>query len=168
MKKMLIFAGVILLLFAALFVVNEMSVKKKDAQYKDNVYGKPASQLNPATVKLLDNPNYEQTISSDALSQKIENKESFFLYFYASDCKYCLATTPHLLDVAKEFNVQLPMVNLRESTEDFAKYNIQATPTLVYYKDGVEAERIVGGMQTPDDKNGNPVEAYKTLFSKYK
>ncbi|TCZ74284.1 thioredoxin [Paenibacillus albiflavus] len=168
MKKMLIFAGIIIILFGALFVVNKLSVQQKEAQYKDNVYGKPVSKLNPATVKLLDNPNYDQTISPSELSQKIDKKESFFMYFYASDCVHCLATTPHLIEMEKEIGVQVPMLNLREATENFAKYNIQATPTLVYFKDGVEVERIVGGMQSKEESSGNPVEDYSTFFNKYK
>lgn len=170
MKKMLIFAGVIILLFGALITVNTLSNQAKDKQFKDNVYGKSVSQLKPATVKLLDNPNYEETIAQANLKNKIADKESFFMYFYASDCVHCMATTPKLVELEKELGVQVLKYNLREYEEDFATYNIHSTPTLVYFKNGVEveADRIVGGMQSAEEKAGNPVDMYKTLFNKYK
>ncbi len=162
-----------------LFIVNKVSNQEEDVQYSDdevvlniddadNVYGKSVSMLNPATVKQLNDPNYDQTISLSELNRKIDKKESFFMYFYASDCGYCIATTPHLIELERELGVQVPMLNLREVTEDFTQYNIQGTPTLVYYKDGVEVERIVGGMQTKEEKYGNPVDDYRTFFNKYK
>ena len=55
--------------------------------------GKKVSSLNPATQELLNDPNYQQIILPDQLKSKVDNKENFFVYFFASDCPHCRATT---------------------------------------------------------------------------
>lgn len=167
MKKILLFAGVILILFAGLYFVNMQSNKAKEAQYKDNVYGKPVSQLHPETIKLLDNPNYQKTIAPQTLSKKIADKESFYLYFYASDCVHCKATTPRLVELEEELGKDIPKVNLRENPELFGTYNITATPTLVYFENGVETDRIVGGLEVKPGDGGNPEATYRDFLTKH-
>lgn len=167
MKKILLFAGVILILFAGLYFVNMQSNKAKEAQYKDNVYGKPVSKLHPETIKLLDDPNYRKTIAPKTLSQKIADKESFYLYFYASDCVHCRATTPKLAALEDELGKDIPKLNLRENPELFSTYKITATPTLVYFENGVETDRLVGGIEVQPGDGGNPEETFREFLSKH-
>ncbi|MNI11442.1 Thioredoxin [compost metagenome] len=168
MKKLLIYLSIVVVLFGALYVVNLQSSKAKDKEFQDNPYGVSASKLDPMTVKQLNDPNYQNLILPKELDAKIKNKESFFLYYYSSTCSHCQATTPVLVPIQKELGIDVKQYNLQEFNEGWKKYNIQYTPTLVYYKEGKEVERIIGGVPETPGGSGNTPEQYKTFFQKYK
>lgn len=134
----------------------------------NEVYGLPQSKLNAATLEILDDPNYQNIILPEELNSKIENKEDFFVYFFASDCPHCRATTPKLMPIADDLGVDLPQFNLREFDSGWRDYNIEYTPTLVYFEDGVEKERLVGGIQEEGANNGYTEDDIKAFFTKYK
>lgn len=164
MKKMMIYLGIIVGLFVILFVVNRASLKAQD----DNVYGVPASQLDSMTVKQLDNPNYQNIILPADLKQKLADKSSLFVYYFSPTCVHCVATTPHLVPLTKELGVDMKMFNLLEFKEGWTDYKLQYTPTLIYYKDGQEVDRIEGGFSM--DKNKPTPESYekfKAFLTKY-
>lgn len=165
MKKVFIYLAVIIVLFGALFIVNQQSERAKNAKYADNIYGINPAQLNPATKNLLDDPNYQSIIVPEQINEKIKNKESFFAYFFSPTCSFCLQTTPVIAPLAKEMQIQLNQYNLLEFVQGYNQYNIQSTPTLVYYKDGVEVDRLVGGIT--DLPDGNTLDTFKAFFTKY-
>lgn len=139
MKKILIFGGIILLLFAALAIVTNMQQKQK---VEGNPYKK--SELHPETVKLLDDPNYQNIILPEELEKKLKNKENVIVYFFSSTCPHCKRTTPILMPLAKEMKVDIVQYNLLEFEEGWDQYHIEATPTLVHFVSGKEADRVVG------------------------
>ncbi|MFB5760512.1 thioredoxin family protein [Paenibacillus medicaginis] len=139
-----------------------------NAGNRSELYNKSVSTLDPATREQLNDPNYQQIILPDALQQKINNKESFFVYFFASDCPHCRVTTPQLMPLADQEGITLHQFNLKEFEEGWNQYHIEFTPTLVYYENGVEKERIVGGLSETAGDNGNTLDQYKSLFEKYK
>jgi len=134
---------------------------------KHPIYGVPESKLNAATRALLDDPNYANTISAETLDEKVNNKEDFFVYMYAATCIYCKETTPVIMPLADELNIHVEQFNLLEYKDYQGKYDIQYTPTLVYFEDGIEKERIVGGVAL-NGAEGNSIEDYKAFFEKYK
>jgi thioredoxin 1 len=85
---------------------------------------------------------------------------------YAATCPYCLATTPDLMKLADDLSVHIDQFNLLEFKSYQQKYNIEYTPTLVYFEDGVEKERIVGGL-SEDSSAGNTIEDYKAFFERH-
>ncbi|MEK3734318.1 thioredoxin family protein [Paenibacillus sp. FSL M8-0334] len=157
-----VFGGIFLILIGALIFLNTQGEKSE-------LYGgKKVSELNPATREILDDPNYQQIILPDQLEQKVQDQESFFVYFFASDCPHCRVTTPELMPLADESGVTLHQYNLREFQEGWRSYNIEFTPTLVYFENGVEKERIVGGLASPGAENGFDVDDFRAFFDKYK
>lgn len=159
MKKLVIYLSIIVALFAAIYVVNVQSNQAKNAKYAGNVYGIAPEKLNPETVKLLDDPNYQNIILPEGLDKKLSAKEDFFLYYFASTCPHCKVTTPVLNPIAKDVAVDIKQFNLEEFKDGWSRYNIQYTPTLVYYKGGKEVERLEG--EQPADK-------FKQFLQKYK
>jgi len=159
-KKLSIFFGVLAVLIVALVVLNNMK--------PDTVYGKPADKLFPATRDLLKDPNYNNIMLPDELNKKIADKDSFFVYFFASDCMHCRFTTPQLKPLADDLGINFHQFNLREFEEYFGKMNIEATPTLVYYKDGVEIDRMKGGLKESETTEGYTLDDFKAFFEKYK
>ncbi len=154
----LIFIGVLVVLIGALVALNRADV--------NSVYAKPTSKMNPETVKLLNDPNYDQIIVPDQLKKKLEAKESGFVYFFAATCPHCRQTTPVLNPMAKELGIALPKFNLDEFAEGWRTYNIKYTPTLVYFKDGKELERLEGGYG--ENGAGHSKDAIKQFLEKHK
>jgi thioredoxin 1 len=159
-KKLSIFFGMLAVLIVALVLLNNLQ--------PDTVYGKPSDDLYPATKEILNDPNYNNIIIPDKLEEKLANKESFFVYYFASDCKHCLFTTPQLKPLADELGINFHQFNLREFDTYFGKMNIEATPTLVYYKDGVESERMKGGLKESSTTVGYSLDDFKAFFNKHK
>jgi len=158
-RKLILYFSVFALLIVALVVVNSQANKASS----DNVYGIPTSQLSPQTVDLLDDPNYQNIILPDELDRKIADKESFFLYYFSSTCPYCMETTPRLNPLIEEVGVDVKQFNLDVYGDGFKKYGIVYTPTLVYYENGVEKERIEGGFG-----NENTEEKFADFLARYK
>lgn len=159
-KKLSIFFGILVLLFGGLFFMDTLK--------KDTVYGKPSDKLFPATRQLLNDSNYNNIILPNELDRKIADKESFFVYYFSADCGFCKQTTPVLKPLADEMGINLHQFNLLEYQEYFGKSNIQATPTLIAYKDGVEIDRIGEGLAVGNSTVGKTVDDFKAFFEKHK
>ncbi len=160
----MIYLLVIIALFAAIFFVNQQSKKANDSA--DNPYGISKSKLNPETIKILNDPNYQNLILPDELDRRLSNKESFFQYFYSSTCPHCRATTPILIPIEKELGLNVTQFNLQEFATGWKNYNIQSTPTIVYYKNGKEVDRLVGGYSAEVGK-GYSADDFKNFYKKH-
>lgn len=140
MKKVVIFLAIIVVLFAAVGILTNMQNKEKVAQ--NNLYKKDT--LHPETVDQLDDPNYQNIILPEDLKAKLDNKDDVTVYFFSPTCSHCQHTTPIVTPLSKEMGVDLVQYNLLEFEEGWNDYGINETPTIVQFKDGKEAERIVG------------------------
>ncbi|REK77455.1 thioredoxin family protein [Paenibacillus paeoniae] len=155
-----VYIGIIIILFGSIFVLGNME--------KDNtLYGMPASELNPATRSLLDNPNYQNIILPDEMDNKIEGKEDFFVYVFSSTCRYCLNTTPQIMPLVNDMGIDLPMFNLLEFNQYGSKLRVESTPSLLYYKDGVEVDRLEGGLREEGTTQGHTLDDFKAFFTKH-
>ncbi|ARK32848.1 thioredoxin family protein [Halalkalibacter krulwichiae] len=145
MKKILIFGGAVILLFVALVVVSNAQQTQKS---EGNPFGK--SQLHPATIEIMDDPNYQNIILPEELETSIADEEEVTVYFYSSTCQFCKETTPRLVPIADEKEVNLVQYNLLEFEDGWEQYDITATPTVVHYENGDEAGRIVGAAENEE------------------
>ncbi|MDO6658329.1 co-chaperone YbbN [Anaerobacillus sp. 1_MG-2023] len=144
MKKAIIFLGIVIVIFGALaFVTNYSNSEKTEG----NPYGK--SSLNPATIEQLDDPLYQNQILPDELDEALSNEEDAFVYFYSPTCIHCKNTSPVLVPLAEDMEIDLKKYNVLEFEQGWNDYRIESTPTLVRFKDGKEVDRIVG-TQTED------------------
>jgi thioredoxin 2 len=68
--------------------------------------------------------------------------------FWAPWCGPCRAMAPHFERAARELKdrVRLVKVNTEEAPQLAARYNIRAIPTLVLFRNGVEAKRTSGAL----------------------
>ncbi len=158
-RKLILYFGVFALLIVALVVVNQQANKASS----DNVYGIPTSQLSPQTVGLLDDPNYQNIILPEELDKRLADKESFFLYYFSAQCPHCIATTPQLNPLIEDAGVDVKQFNLDVYNDGYNKYDITYTPTLIYYENGVEVERIEGGFGP-----GITAETFTEFLNKHK
>ena len=123
MKKMLIFGGIIIVLFAAMFAVTQM--EKKNASTDGKGY-------------------YSNKISLEDLNKNIEDKKEQTIYFYQTSCVHCQKVSPIVVPLAKDLNVDMKVIDIENLNEPWDKYDIKGTPTIIHFKDGKEVSRISG------------------------
>ena len=103
-------------------------------------------------------------ISYKEYKEMIDNKETFILEVMKTGCTYCEKLKPKLEKVAKEYNIEIKVINTAKlSDKDKEQFesdtSVTGTPTIIFYTDGNEetvASRI----------NGNVSE--EKLISKFK
>ncbi|MEO4054604.1 thioredoxin family protein [Solibacillus sp. CAU 1738] len=139
MKKLAIIGGVVVALFVAIIVLTNMSNSDK---LKKNPYDK--DELRQSTIDLLGNKNYQNIILPEPLEAKIASGEPVFAYLFSPECGYCMQMTPKLMPIAKKLGIHIDQMNVLEYPDQWQKYNLEATPTLIYFNDGKEVTRLVG------------------------
>jgi thioredoxin-like negative regulator of GroEL len=139
LRKLLLLGGIIIALFAAIAFIT--SYEQKEAA-KENPYHK--SELHPATVDQLDDPNYRNIILPAELQRQLSAGKSLTVYFYSPTCPHCQRTTPIVVPLTKQLGIDLKLFNLLEFEDGWDIYHIEATPTIVHYENGKETKRIEG------------------------
>src|SRR5699024_4261540 len=133
-NKMLAIVGVIVVLFIALYFVND---------YKNNKNA--AGDLNDENGDLYDNQ-----VKPDDLREDIDSGDPVTVYFYSPDCVHCQRTTPVLVPLTRENDVDMKKMNLKEHKQQWDEYGIEGTPTLIHYDDGEEVARMSGEQSKED------------------
>lgn len=84
-------------------------------------------------------------ISDENFAQEIGRGVSL-VDFYADWCGPCRMIAPLLEDLSKEFTgrAQVLKVNVDNAQKSSSQYGVTSIPTLIVFKDGKEAQRIVG------------------------
>lgn len=107
---------------------------------------------------------YVKEISYKEYHKLLDDKESFILEIMKTDCPYCEKLEPKLKEIANKYEIEIKVINTahlskKEVDKIYDETGISGTPTIIFYKDGVEettASRI----------NGNVSE--EKLISKFK
>ncbi|KEK24229.1 thioredoxin family protein [Bacillus gaemokensis] len=123
MKKMLIFGGIIIVLFAAIFAVTKM--ESKNVAKKEDSY-------------------YTNKISSSDIRKNNEEKKEQTVYFYQTGCHYCEKVSPIVVPMAKDMSVDMKVIDILNDNQTWDDYKIEGTPTIIHFKDGKEVSRING------------------------
>lgn len=155
-NKMFVILAVVIVLFGGLYFLVDYK-NKQTVESTGNPYGK--ENLHQETIDQLDDPLYQNQVTPDELKEQLNNQEDVTVYFYSPTCIFCQKTTPVLVPVAEDMDVDLKKMNLLEFGETVANtYNVQSTPTLVHYKNGEEIDRV----------NGEQEESlFKSFFEEY-
>lgn len=147
MKKLLIFGGVIVVLFVAIIALTNMSNSSK---LENNPYG--TNDLNQATIDLLSDENYQSIILPDALEAQIKSGEPTVAYLFSPLCSHCKNFTPKLMPLAEEYGVTVNQLNVLEYEDAWDTYGITATPTLIYFENGGPVAQLVGDAPEADTR----------------
>lgn len=154
-NKMILIVGVIVVLFGALYFVNDYK-NKQTVENNDNPYGD--KKLEQSTIAQLDDPLYTNQIMPEELEERVENKESVTVYFYSPECSHCQNTTPVLVPVTEDLGIDMVKLNLLEFPKEWDNWGIESTPTVVHYEDSKEVARIIGERTE---------EEFKAFFNEY-
>lgn len=147
MKKLLIIGSVIVVLFAAIIVLTNVSNQSK-LEIAKKFYGD--KELKQETIDQVDDKNYQNIMLPDKLEEKIKAGEPVNAYFFSPICIHCQAFTPVLMPIAEELGVDIAQLNVYEYDDLTDKYNIEATPTFIRFEDGKEVNRFVGALKEED------------------
>jgi len=132
LKKILIFGGIIIVLFVVLILLTNQESDTSNEEY------------------------YSQAVEPDQLEQQIAEEDSLTVYYFSPECHHCQETTPRLMPLADDMDVDMTLFNLLEHDESWSNFNIESTPTVVHYENGEEVNRIVGAA---------PNEQFESFFN---
>lgn len=78
--------------------------------------------------------------------EMIKNSQKLSMIdFFADWCVPCQMLTPVLVELDKKYpEVEFYKVNIEEGKEAMMTYKITSVPTMIFFKDGREVERVVG------------------------
>lgn len=87
-------------------------------------------------------------VNKDEFNKAIEDHKTVMVDFFATWCGPCQMMAPVLDDLAKDFkddkDIAIIKVDIDETPEIPASYNVMGVPTFLVIKDGKEAARQVG------------------------
>lgn len=87
---------------------------------------------------------YDQQITVNELEKIVENKDGYYIYYFQPDCKGCKKVSPYLIPLGEKQKEGFATVNLVKNKQGWEKFNINKTPTIVYYNSGEEIKRLEG------------------------
>ena len=78
---------------------------------------------------------------------KLTEAEYVMVDFYGDHCGACMFTAPYLREAAEEMaGISFVKVNTSTYPELAKRFEIKALPTFVYFHNGKEVHKTVGGM----------------------
>jgi thioredoxin 1 len=109
-------------------------------------------------VKEVNDASFEETV--------LQSKQPVLVDFWAAWCAPCRMIAPTVEAVAEQYSASAAVVklNVDENPSVSQRYGIKGIPTLILFREGKEAERIVGATSKESlsrliEKNLNATEA---------
>jgi len=92
--------------------------------------------------------NVKQITDADYKSEVLDSKEPVLVDFWAPWCPPCKMLAPVLDKVAEDLSgkIKFVKVNTDENQQNASQLGVSGIPTLIFYKDGKEIERMVGAL----------------------
>lgn len=94
----------------------------------------------------------ELKLNNSNFQNEILNRKGLALVdFYADWCGPCKMVAPVIHEIAEERkDIAVGKINVDESYELAAKYNVVSIPTIILFNNGVEINRIIGYVPKDD------------------
>jgi thioredoxin len=85
-------------------------------------------------------------ITDSNIEETLKKNKLVFVDFWANWCGPCRALAPTIVEIAKEYNGKalIGKLDVDENPASAEKYQVFSIPTMIVFKDGKEAERLVG------------------------
>ncbi len=94
----------------------------------------------------MENVKHTEVNESNFQQEVLESPITVLVDFWAPWCMPCLMITPIVKQLAEDNQGKLKICKLNTDENQYiaAQYGIRGIPTLIIFKDGQEADRIVG------------------------
>lgn len=80
-------------------------------------------------------------------AEVIENEQAVLVDFWAPWCGPCRVIAPSLEEIAEErSDVRIVKLNVDDNQATAARYDVMSIPTLILFKNGEPAHKIVGAL----------------------
>jgi thioredoxin 1 len=80
-----------------------------------------------------------------------KNTGAVLIDFWSPQCGPCVALSPIIDEIKEEqTDVEVIKVNVLDNYDEAMKYGVRALPTLIFLKDGVVVDKLVGGQSKED------------------
>lgn len=92
-------------------------------------------------------------LNQNNFNQVVQNSGGTVLVdFYADWCGPCKMISPIIEQVAKEYGEKatIAKLNVDENNALAAQFRVMSIPTLIYFKDGKEVQRVMGARPKAD------------------
>lgn len=97
-------------------------------------------------------PSHTTSVTDEQFSSTvIQSDLPVLVDFWAPWCGPCHLVAPVLEELAGEYSGRLRVakVNTEEDQQQAVRYGVRGVPTMVLFRDGAEADRIVGALPKP-------------------
>lgn len=93
-----------------------------------------------------------QSITNDNFESEVLNSNiPVLLEFYSDSCIPCKRMSPILAELEGEHtDIKVSKLNIKFGADTARKYNVMSSPTIVFFKDGEEVNRIKGVAKKAD------------------
>ena len=93
-----------------------------------------------------------QSINNDNFESEVLNSNvPVLLEFYSDSCIPCKRMSPILAELEEEHtDIKVSKLNIKFGADTARKYNVMSSPTIVFFKDGEEVNRIKGVAKKAD------------------
>ncbi|WP_336025505.1 thioredoxin [Halobellus salinisoli] len=88
--------------------------------------------------------------SADHLADLVDDHDVVLVDYYADWCGPCKMLEPTVEEIAEETDVAVLKVDIDELQEVARDAGVRSVPTLQFYKNGEEAERVIGVQDKSD------------------
>ena len=85
-------------------------------------------------------------------NEVLKSENPVLVDFYSDSCVPCKRLSPVLAEVEEQYadSLKIAKVNINFDAELAEKYDVQAAPTLILFKDGQETARLRGAVKKSD------------------
>ena len=93
-----------------------------------------------------------QSINNDTFESEVLNSNvPVLLEFYSDSCIPCKRMSPILAELEEEHtDIKVSKLNIKFGADTARKYNVMSSPTIVFFKNGEEVNRIKGVAKKAD------------------
>ena len=93
-----------------------------------------------------------QSINKDNFESEVLNSNvPVLLEFYSDSCIPCKRMSPILAELEEEHtDIKVSKLNIKFGADTARKYNVMSSPTIVFFKNGEEVNRIKGVAKKAD------------------
>jgi thiol:disulfide interchange protein len=102
MKKMLMFAAILVVLFGAIAFVSKS---------ENSFSNKTEENVAENTKKKY---YYQNKISLEELKKQLQDQKDMTVYFYQTDCVHCAKISPVIVPMAKDMNIDMKVLDLQQ------------------------------------------------------